>query len=385
MSTKEQSSSSGSTSCIIYIRCSTNKQSKNGLSLETQMTQCEALAKQRGLYVRKMFMDEGKSGATLKNRDGLKDALDALSEGDTLLVYSLSRLMRDDDVKSFIHKKVSEKKAKIASVSEPIDGSYSGEVIIDVMSALFKHELRVIADRVKGGMETKKKNDGTCNSRTKYGYRYDKTQRDPETGHFKIVPVPYEQKVIRIIKDMRKTPYHAENAKSKGSDTPYEVIADYLNEKGYHTRYMDKATGKYKKWHSTTVRNIYLEEKDKETVILDDSDDEEEEQKVVIRDIIYIIIRGPFKKYFGYLPSPPDLYNNEKKKDAKVYVFPCEHYKSDGNSLKVWLTAHKYIDDEDLMINPTIDLNIIINRIKEHTKREMIETIVKDMPVLFPE
>jgi site-specific DNA recombinase len=79
---------------IGYARVSTEKQVKEGISLEAQVAKIKAWAELNDSEIISIFKDAGISGAK-ENREGLNQALElATKEGAALVVYSLSRLSR---------------------------------------------------------------------------------------------------------------------------------------------------------------------------------------------------------------------------------------------------------------------------------------------------
>lgn len=371
--------------CVIYARCSTEKQARDGLSIPTQILECEKRAKERKLKIKGIFLDEGRSAKNAGVRGEMDKALAMLSKGDIFLVYSLSRTARTDEDKLYVKKELKDKHATVMAIQENTDDPLYGEFIMDISSSVYKQEIKNTAQRVKSGMKTKKERDGTCNFKAKYGYRYDKTKRD-ETGKYVTTPVLYEQQVIKEIKALRSKTDDRPDAKSHKAPTPYHVIATYLNTK-YHTRMKNKKTGEYRKWHSSTVSKIYEHEKDIDTdKILEGLSEEEPVKKDIVTGSIYLIVKNDFK-YIGSASSPIDIFNKEKTKKFKIYIYPCELREISYTLFTKWLQGNKYVDPEanEEMILPSIDINRILDRMKEITEKDPIITTISDIPTLFPQ
>lgn len=121
---------------VAYLRCSTDEQ-------DLRM-QFNAL-KKNGFDVD--FSDQGKSGKNME-RDGLKQALRYLREGDTLLVYSLSRLSRSVQDLIEISAELQKKKCHLKSLTENIDTSGAmGRMIFIVMAAIAQLERELAEER----------------------------------------------------------------------------------------------------------------------------------------------------------------------------------------------------------------------------------------------
>jgi len=102
----------------------------------------------------KIFSDKI-SGALSKNeREGLKEALGFMREGDVLIVYKLDRLGRS--LKHLIEmvNELGEKKMGFKSLSESIDSTTAnGKLIFHVFSAISEFERDLIRERTKPGLE----------------------------------------------------------------------------------------------------------------------------------------------------------------------------------------------------------------------------------------
>ncbi|MEM8987295.1 MAG: recombinase family protein [Pseudomonadota bacterium] len=103
-----------------------------------------------------VYEDHGISG-TVQNREGLTEAMAALKDGDTFVVWRLDRLarsMRDltDTIQSLHNRGIAFK-----SLCEHIDVSSAfGEFVLHVLSAVAHFERALIVERTKAGMEAAK-------------------------------------------------------------------------------------------------------------------------------------------------------------------------------------------------------------------------------------
>lgn len=129
-----------------YVRCSTEHQ--NTIRQEVLM---EKMGVEK-LYVEKI---SGKN----TDRPQLKEMLNFIREGDTVVVESYSRLSRNTtDLLSLINIITEEKKADFKSIKEDIDTSTpTGKFILTVYSGLIAYERETILERQKEGIEEAKK------------------------------------------------------------------------------------------------------------------------------------------------------------------------------------------------------------------------------------
>ncbi len=126
---------------IGYARVSTADQSLDLQVDALQKAGCEQI-----------FEDHGLSGKNT-NRDGFRAVMDALRDGDTLVVWRLDRLarsMRDlTDTIQALH----QRGVAFQSLSEKFDVSSAfGELVLHILGAIAHFERELIAERTKAGM-----------------------------------------------------------------------------------------------------------------------------------------------------------------------------------------------------------------------------------------
>ena len=124
---------------IGYARVSTKEQD---LSL-----QLDALSK---YGCDRIFTDKMSS---VKERQGLTDALGYLRDGDTLVVWKLDRLCRSLPDLIKISEQIRMTGAQLVSVTESIDTSTpAGRLYFNILGALGQMERELIQERVKAGL-----------------------------------------------------------------------------------------------------------------------------------------------------------------------------------------------------------------------------------------
>ncbi|MFE3708087.1 recombinase family protein, partial [Streptomyces scopuliridis] len=116
----------------LYIRKS--KRRDGEYSTGAQESELRAWATRAGLEVRKVFVDNGKSGYKRGvKRDGFDDALAAVTAGvvATLAVFKLDRLSRQGMGQvGLVLDSVAEAGGRIVSVRDGLDSSVSGQRIV---------------------------------------------------------------------------------------------------------------------------------------------------------------------------------------------------------------------------------------------------------------
>jgi site-specific DNA recombinase len=201
---------------IGYIRVSTTGQAEDGVSLDAQEAKVRSWADLNNADEVVIFRDEGISGKRSDNRPGLQAALDMVGKGDALIVYSLSRLSRSTKDALILAEVLQKKEADLVSLSEKIDTTTAaGKMVFRMLAVLSEFERDQISDRTRFALAHKKANMEKTGGDLPYGY-------DLQEGH--LVRNKYEQKAIRLIRDLRLKGYTLKS------------ICLELEKEGYRTR-----------------------------------------------------------------------------------------------------------------------------------------------------
>lgn len=131
---------------IGYARVSTEEQ-----NLDLQLDALRAV----GCEV--IYQDEGVTGI-VKRREGLTQALTALSPDDTLVVWKLDRLGRSLGFLCELIERLGKDGVGFTSLTDGIDtGTSGGKLVFHIMGALAEFERDLIRERTKAGMKAAKK------------------------------------------------------------------------------------------------------------------------------------------------------------------------------------------------------------------------------------
>jgi site-specific DNA recombinase len=155
----------------LYIRVSTDEQSKEGYSLDAQLDKLNAFCYSQGWLAAKLYREEGQSAKDM-NRPQLKKLLRELDDIDVVLVYKLDRLSRSvADINNLLQT-FEKYNVSFKSSTEPYDTTTSqGKLLINIFASLAQFEREQLAERVNMGM-TKKAELGERNGgRAPFGYR----------------------------------------------------------------------------------------------------------------------------------------------------------------------------------------------------------------------
>ena len=101
------------------------------------------------------FIYNEKMTGTKRNRPEIEKLLERLTEGDTVVVESLSRLGRSTKDLIWLMETFNSKGVNLVSLKESIDTTTStGKLLFTLMSAIAQFERDVIADRTREGLNS---------------------------------------------------------------------------------------------------------------------------------------------------------------------------------------------------------------------------------------
>ena len=201
-----------------YIRVSTKKQEKKGLSLEDQALKINAWGVMKDHKVVKIYEDRGITGTSIEKRPALTELLDIIKMGETLVTLAFSRLSRSArDFLNIIHD-LSMRGCRIVIINEGLDTSTPyGRFTALMFIGVAQLESDLIKLRVKEAMKLKKKK-GEFVGRVPYGWRL---SAGPQSN---LEENPEQQLVIAEIKRFRLM-----TNPSTHRTYSYEAIAETLN------------------------------------------------------------------------------------------------------------------------------------------------------------
>jgi DNA invertase Pin-like site-specific DNA recombinase len=133
-----------------YVRVSTSAQAESGLGLEAQRRAIRDYARTHGLTIAAWHEDAGRSGASLRNRDGLRAALEDVRAGRSggLIVAKVDRLGRSaGDVASLVERAHRER-WRVVALDVGLDlGTPAGELVANALGMAARFEWRRISER----------------------------------------------------------------------------------------------------------------------------------------------------------------------------------------------------------------------------------------------
>lgn len=201
---------------IGYCRVSTTDQADFGVSLDAQTEKIRGWCIANAYELVEVMVDRGLSGGRCDNRPALQEALKAVSRGDSLVVYSLSRLARSTRDTLMIAESLERKGADLVSLSERIDTTSStGKMVFRMLAVLSEFERDVISERTSMAMAHMKSSGRYTGGFEPYGFRC-------VDGLLQVVPE--EMQTVTLIHRLRK------------EGVSLRVIGKQLSEIGITTR-----------------------------------------------------------------------------------------------------------------------------------------------------
>lgn len=218
---------------VVYTRFSPRRNAQESESCEVQRGYCEKYAEANGMAVREVFDDPDVSGAD-EYREQLWAAIEALREGDVLLVYKRDRLARNVYLSEQINRAVEKRGATIEAVAGDIKGDTDeARMIRQVLAVIAEYERKMIASRTRHAMRFHQRNGRRMGAECPYGW-----QPDP-CDEKRMVPCPRELGVMDEIFAKRD------------SGMAYNAIATWLNIERLEF-------ARHGRWNTKTVRKMCL-------------------------------------------------------------------------------------------------------------------------------
>jgi len=174
-----------------YVRVSTDRQAKEGISLDAQKSAANRYAEYTGGTIFDTYADEGKSGKNTKRpafQRMLKDA--RAGKFNTIFCVALDRFTRSFRDMVYIYEECINLGISLVFQNDNIDTStVSGELMLHILSAFAQNERRITSRRVKEANDERVR-QGKHTARDVLGYRSTKDG---------LVIVPDEAETVRDI------------------------------------------------------------------------------------------------------------------------------------------------------------------------------------------
>ena len=218
---REQRRKLGVKVAVGYVRVSTDRQQKFGISLVTQETEIKEKAESLDYIFGQLYVDGGISGADIDHRLGMLQLLEDAAKGlfDAVFIYSVSRASRDLEDFLLIVSTLESYNIELISLTEQLneEGS-SGNLTRNLFAIVAQFERERGSELTAEGMNTLAK-EGRFTGGKMLGYK----SGIDEQGRKTLLIVPEEAEIVKYI--------FSAFASGKG----YLAIANDLNKRGAKT------------------------------------------------------------------------------------------------------------------------------------------------------
>jgi len=159
----------------IYLRVSTEEQSRDGFSINAQKEKLTSYAKINDWEIYDFYIDDGISGKNITDRPNVNRLIEDVKNGkvNNVLIYKLDRLTRS--VKDLINliELFENHNCSFNSVTEKLDTTNAvGRMFIKIIGIFAEFERENLAERVSFGYEQKTREGNYTNTNGVNGYNY---------------------------------------------------------------------------------------------------------------------------------------------------------------------------------------------------------------------
>ncbi len=227
--------------CAIYARVSTRKEEQQN-SLQNQISLAESIAHDKGFIVIERYIDNGISGAGIKNRTGLNKLLHDLEKKDidVVIAKSVSRLGRNTVQSLQTAEQIERQNVRLILPEDFYDSKTSDSSMPFKLKAVFaKEEYLKLSHRVKLGLKERAKQGKYKASVPPYGYKM-----NTHTNQLEV-----DEKTAPFVKEI----FHLYLYKGWGM---FKITNNFMSRGIPTPRAAAGAINAGTKWHQNTIKGI---------------------------------------------------------------------------------------------------------------------------------
>ncbi len=150
-----------------------NQNGGDSFGLETQRDAIIKYCKSCDLELASIFEDPALSGSLeALERPGLRALLEAVQEGDKVIVARLDRIARDLYLSLWVEKEIRKAGAELISTSEPYRwNDPTQKLLLNIIMSFAEFERSLITSRLSSGRKTKARQGGYAGGKAPIGYK----------------------------------------------------------------------------------------------------------------------------------------------------------------------------------------------------------------------
>ena len=198
-----------------------NQNGEDSFGLETQRNAIMKYCNDKGLELGQIYEDPALSGSLeALERPGLRGVLEAVQEGDKVIVARLDRIARDARLSLCVEFEIRRAGAELISISEPYRWEDpTQKLLLNIIVCFGEFEKSLITSRLSSGRKTKARQGGYAGGKAPIGYT-------AERGHKALILDEEKASTVRRVFELR-------DAKP---DASLQKLADLLNSEGFTTK-----------------------------------------------------------------------------------------------------------------------------------------------------
>lgn len=227
----------------IYLRVSSQEQSKFGFSMDNQKERCINHCNYKGLDNIIVIEDDGISGKNISKRPGFIQLINMVKNKEVcnVVCFSISRIGRNALDTLTFYELLKKNKTTLYSVSEGADGStaYGRKTLRDIASQA-QFEVELLGERVSSVLQHKK-SKGKTYSQAPFGLQIEGRELNQDgnvVNEGNLAPHPKEAPIVQIIFSRNTYPSEIQAFLNNNSIKPKkadkwsrQAIVDILNNK----------------------------------------------------------------------------------------------------------------------------------------------------------
>jgi site-specific DNA recombinase len=232
LETTSKDATASSRNVLIYIRVSTDAQVQ-GLSLADQENQLVARCKRDGDNVVGVFREEGESAMNMKRRafeQMIARATDGTRSVNAILVYSFSRVFRNQFEQELTVRALRKHKVELISFAEPLTKDASGDLFRKFIGIVNEFQSAETARATTRTMKENARRGYSNGGIIPFGYKSVDAEIIGHKQKKKLAIEPVEAEIVIRAFDL------ARNGDGESGPLGTKKISMWLNERGYRSR-----------------------------------------------------------------------------------------------------------------------------------------------------
>lgn len=189
---------------IAYLRCSSDRQAEKEASLPAQRADIERRAAQDRAVVLRWFQDDGISGRSIEDRDGVQEVIRYCHANrgriHRLYVWDLRRFARNREEAYYIRKELRAAKVELVSITQPsVDDPGTNALIESLYDGIAEMESHYLSKVVRRGQRQALDDGWWPYPRAPYGYRIAAHKNSRGATRFKLEVDPEKAEIVRRV------------------------------------------------------------------------------------------------------------------------------------------------------------------------------------------